>query len=183
MDDIFASEDEEARGRLLKIMQEFLVSEAEKHAAKEKGEPVQTISKERQSLKKAQFRRKRSFQQTMLIWTSWLEIPTVSLTLGEMVLASHGLFSDPTIDSVSSAVVQRYPDYILVAALSQTPQVQGSAVDILSFTIKQGLAHPLQVLSSSLSTILPGLSDRLVLVLPRNSRTRNQYQSNTERSC
>lgn len=37
MDAIFASPDEESRGRLLKIMQEFLVSEAAKHSAKEKG--------------------------------------------------------------------------------------------------------------------------------------------------
>lgn len=36
MDDIFASDDEDARSRLLKIMQEFLVAEADKHAAKEK---------------------------------------------------------------------------------------------------------------------------------------------------
>jgi cohesin loading factor subunit SCC2 len=35
-------------------------------------------------------------------------------------------------------------DPILDAALSQHPQTQGAAVDILSFTIKQGLAHPLQ---------------------------------------
>jgi cohesin loading factor subunit SCC2 len=33
---------------------------------------------------------------------------------------------------------------ILDAALSQHPQTQGAAVDILCFTIKQGLAHPLQ---------------------------------------
>lgn len=37
MDAIFASADEESRGRLLRIMQEFLVSEAAKHSAKEKG--------------------------------------------------------------------------------------------------------------------------------------------------
>ena len=47
-------------------------------------------------------------------------------------------------NSVSSAIVQRYMDPILDAALSQHPQTQGAAVDILSFTIKQGLAHPLQ---------------------------------------
>jgi cohesin loading factor subunit SCC2 len=35
-------------------------------------------------------------------------------------------------------------DPILDAALSQHPQTQSAAVDILSFTIKQGLAHPLQ---------------------------------------
>jgi|ERR1700679_518199 hypothetical protein len=37
MDAIFASPDEESRGRLLRIMQEFLVSEAAKHSTKEKG--------------------------------------------------------------------------------------------------------------------------------------------------
>lgn len=37
MDGIFSSTDEESRGRLLRIMQEFLVSEAAKHTAKEKG--------------------------------------------------------------------------------------------------------------------------------------------------
>ena len=36
MDAIFASDDEDARARLLKIMQDFLVAEADKHAAKEK---------------------------------------------------------------------------------------------------------------------------------------------------
>lgn len=37
MDAIFTSHEEEGRGRLLKILQDFLVSEASKHAAKEKG--------------------------------------------------------------------------------------------------------------------------------------------------
>jgi cohesin loading factor subunit SCC2 len=37
MDEIFASPDEDGRGRLLKIIQEFLVSEAAKHSANEKG--------------------------------------------------------------------------------------------------------------------------------------------------
>lgn len=47
--------------------------------------------------------------------------------------------------SVSSAVVQRYLPQILDCALSAHPQIQTSAVDILSHTIKQGLAHPLMV--------------------------------------
>jgi len=38
MDEIFASPEEEGRGRLLKVIQDFLVSEAAKHIAKEKGE-------------------------------------------------------------------------------------------------------------------------------------------------
>jgi hypothetical protein len=37
MDAIFVSPDEESRGRLLRIMQEFLMSEATKHSTKEKG--------------------------------------------------------------------------------------------------------------------------------------------------
>jgi hypothetical protein len=37
MDAIFASAKEESRGQLLKIMQDFLTSEASKHSAKEKG--------------------------------------------------------------------------------------------------------------------------------------------------
>jgi len=37
MDATFASQEEESRARLLKIMQEFLLSEAAKHAQKEKG--------------------------------------------------------------------------------------------------------------------------------------------------
>lgn len=37
MDRIFDSEDEEMKGRLLKIMQDFLSSESAKHLAQEKG--------------------------------------------------------------------------------------------------------------------------------------------------
>lgn len=58
--------------------------------------------------------------------------------------ASFGLDADQYC-SVSSAVVQRYLTHILDAALSRNPQVQVVAVEILSFTVKQGLAHPLQV--------------------------------------
>ncbi|EGN98100.1 hypothetical protein SERLA73DRAFT_109431 [Serpula lacrymans var. lacrymans S7.3] len=45
---------------------------------------------------------------------------------------------------VSSAIVQRYIASILDAALSQNAAIQAVAIDILSFTVKQGLAHPLQ---------------------------------------
>ena len=47
--------------------------------------------------------------------------------------------------SVSSAIVQRYLDHVLDAALSRNIHIQAVAIDVLSFTIKQGLAHPLQV--------------------------------------
>jgi len=36
MDAIFSSDEEDARGRLLKIMQNFLISESEKHALSQK---------------------------------------------------------------------------------------------------------------------------------------------------
>ncbi|KAL0960842.1 hypothetical protein HGRIS_005858 [Hohenbuehelia grisea] len=109
MDAIFASPEEEGRGRLLKIMQDFLVSEAAKHSAKEK-DTVKNKGK------------------------------TVEVNMDELVGNTDG-FAD---SGVSSAVVQRYLSHILQAALSQNMQIQTVAIDILSFTIKQGLAHPLQ---------------------------------------
>lgn len=45
---------------------------------------------------------------------------------------------------MSSAIVQRYLDHVLEAALSPNTQIQAVAIDVLSFTVKQGLAHPLQ---------------------------------------
>ncbi len=45
---------------------------------------------------------------------------------------------------MSSAIVQRYLNHVLEAALSQNAQIQSVAIDVLTFTIKQGLAHPLQ---------------------------------------
>jgi cohesin loading factor subunit SCC2 len=39
MDDIFTSPDEESRGRLLKIIQDFLLSQAAKNTSKERSNP------------------------------------------------------------------------------------------------------------------------------------------------
>ncbi|KAG6372819.1 sister chromatid cohesion C-terminus-domain-containing protein [Boletus reticuloceps] len=108
MDAIFASPDEDSRGRLLRIMQEFLVSEAAKHAEHLKG--------------------------------SGQGKGDGVVDMAELVGNTEG-FAD---SGVSSAVVQRYISPILEAALSQNPQIQAVAVDILTFTVKQGLAHPLQ---------------------------------------
>ncbi|KAH0832222.1 sister chromatid cohesion C-terminus-domain-containing protein [Lanmaoa asiatica] len=108
MDAIFTSPDEESRGRLLRIMQDFLVSEAAKHAEQRKGS--------------AQGK------------------GDGVVDMAELVGNTEG-FAD---SGVSSAVVQRYISPILDAALSQNPQIQAVAVDILTFTVKQGLAHPLQ---------------------------------------
>jgi cohesin loading factor subunit SCC2 len=40
MDAIFTTPDEEARGRLLKIMQDFLITESTKQSAQEKGQSI-----------------------------------------------------------------------------------------------------------------------------------------------
>ncbi|KAG6919647.1 hypothetical protein DXG01_003511 [Tephrocybe rancida] len=128
MDAIFASPEEESRGRLLKIMQEFLVSEAAKHSAKEK-EAVKGKTK------------------------------ATDVNMDELVGNTDG-FAD---SGVSSAIVQRYLGPILDAALSQNPQIQTTAIDVLSFTIKQGLAHPLQsfpVIVALETSPLPHLSSR-----------------------
>ncbi|KAG2144172.1 uncharacterized protein EDB93DRAFT_1154179 [Suillus bovinus] len=106
MDDIFHSSDLESRGRLLRIMHDFLVSESMKHHEEQKG------------------------------GTKGKGV----VDMAELVGNTDG-FAD---SGVSSAVVQRYISSILDAALSQNSQIQNVAVDILSFTIKQGLAHPLQ---------------------------------------
>ncbi|KAG1749340.1 hypothetical protein EDB19DRAFT_1682083 [Suillus lakei] len=108
MDDIFHSSDLESRGRLLRIMHDFLVSESMKHHEEQKG------------------------------GTQGKQGGVVDMA--ELVGNTDG-FAD---SGVSSAVVQRYISSILDAALSQNSQIQNVAVDILSFTIKQGLAHPLQ---------------------------------------
>ncbi|KAF8648994.1 hypothetical protein AX16_006108 [Volvariella volvacea WC 439] len=111
MDSIFASSEEEGHGRVLKIIQEFLISEAEKHAAKEK---------DKMKAKGKQVE--------------------VNVNMEELVGNTEG-FAD---SGVSSAVVQRYINPIIAAALSQNVQIQAAAVDILTFTVKQGLTHPLQ---------------------------------------
>ena len=71
---------------------------------------------------------------------------------------------------VSSAIVQRYLDHVLEAALSQNAQIQAIAIDVLSFTIKQGLAHPLQVCLCPLSARYLYLTPSII-VLPRYCRS------------
>ncbi|KAG8956027.1 Sister chromatid cohesion protein 2 [Tulasnella sp. 424] len=107
MDAVFEGEDEDAKGRLLKIMQGFLISESEKHSALQKGK----------NTKKPK-----------------------AINMEELVGNTDGFAES----GVSSAVVQRYLPQILEAALSSQLRIQAVAVDILGFTVKQGLAHPLQ---------------------------------------
>ncbi|KAF8968942.1 hypothetical protein BDZ97DRAFT_1797116 [Flammula alnicola] len=128
MDEIFASPEEEGKGRLLKIIQDFLVSEAAKHSAKEK-ESTKGKSK------------------------------IGDVNMDELVGNTDG-FAD---SGVSSAIVQRYLDHVLEAALSQNSQIQAVAIDVLSFTVKQGLAHPLQsfpVIVALETSPVPGISNR-----------------------
>lgn len=48
MDAIFASPEEDNRGRLLKLMQEFLVSESTKHSVQEKGRRITLLRSSRE---------------------------------------------------------------------------------------------------------------------------------------
>ncbi|KAH8818805.1 sister chromatid cohesion C-terminus-domain-containing protein [Flagelloscypha sp. PMI_526] len=110
MDAIFTSTEDEGKGRLLKIIQDFLVSESEKHA----------------QIKKATATTKTKAQG--------------NVNMDELVGNTEGFAES----GVSSAVVQRYLQHILDAALAVQPNIQAAALEILTFTIKQGLAHPLQ---------------------------------------
>lgn len=78
--------------------------------------------------------------------------------------------------SVSSAIVQRYLPQILEAALSSQVRIQAVAVDILGFTIRQGLAHPLQVIAALLLHMIHADS---FTVSTRHccSRDESEYQS------
>ncbi|CAE6449430.1 unnamed protein product [Rhizoctonia solani] len=107
MDAIFASPQEEAQARLLKIMQDFLLSEASKHAhATANNKPKKGVA----------------------------------VDMEELIGNTDG-FAD---SGVSSAIIQRYLTQILSSALSTNRHIQAPAADILSFTVRQGLAHPLQ---------------------------------------
>ncbi|CAE6438521.1 unnamed protein product [Rhizoctonia solani] len=107
MDAIFASPQEEAQARLLKIMQDFLLSEASKHAH------VTANNKPKKG---------------------------AAVDMEELIGNTDG-FAD---SGVSSAIIQRYLTQILSSALSTNRHIQAPAADILSFTVRQGLAHPLQ---------------------------------------
>ncbi|KZW01563.1 hypothetical protein EXIGLDRAFT_738517 [Exidia glandulosa HHB12029] len=109
MDAIFASPEEDVRGRLLKIIQDFLISEAVKHSAREKESKSKDV---------------------------------VAVNMDKLVGNTH----DFAESGVAAAIVQRYLPQILDAAVTKNVQVQNSAMDILTFTVKQGLAHPLQCL-------------------------------------
>lgn len=147
MDAIFASPDEETRGRLLRIMQEFLVSEAAKHSAKEKGAIFPICRIPHRNLHYQQRMPKAKQRTVMSIWKNLLETQTDSQIRGMSSAMLNRTILTMCSSSVSSAIVQRYLSPILEAALSQHVTIQAVAIDVLSFTIKQGLAHPLQVRS------------------------------------
>ena len=146
MDAIFTSPEEEARGRLLKIMQDFLITESTKQSAQEKG----------QAILRAEYY---EGAETVAAAHKTKNTPT-KVNMEELVGNTDG-FADSGWDfsfqefvlwlmiismfSVSSAIVQRYLPQILEAAMTRNIQMQAAAVDILGFTVRQGLAHPLQV--------------------------------------
>jgi len=84
MDTIFASNEEDQQGRLLKIIQDFLMSEAAKHAAKEKGAQIPHCSS---LILKSSLHQRLSVasQRTLVLtWRSWLETQAILRTLGKL---------------------------------------------------------------------------------------------------
>ncbi|EJU03190.1 ARM repeat-containing protein [Dacryopinax primogenitus] len=110
MDSIFASQDVEGRGRVLKILQDFLASEATKRAEEERAN--------KKAGKKA------------------------DVNMDELI-GSADTFAD---SGIASTVIQRYLGHILEGTLSTHLPTQRFSVDILGYTIRQGLAHPLRCL-------------------------------------
>ncbi|KAG5642305.1 hypothetical protein DXG03_003025 [Asterophora parasitica] len=144
MDAIFTSSELDSHGRLLRIMQEFLTSEAAKHSAKQKGELADPTLRSPAYLSADVHKEQNK--------------PT-EVNMDELVGNTDG-FAD---SGVSSAIVQRYLPQILDAALSQNLSIQGSAIDVLTFTVKQGLAHPLQsfpVIIALETSPVPSISNR-----------------------
>ncbi|EIW73035.1 hypothetical protein TREMEDRAFT_59198 [Tremella mesenterica DSM 1558] len=74
-----------------------------------------------------------------------------------------GSATDLSESGVSTAVLQRNIEHILSGAKSQHPPTQNSALDVLAFTVNQGLYHPLQclpILISLETSIEPNVADR-----------------------
>ncbi|KAF8315647.1 hypothetical protein DL93DRAFT_2078873 [Clavulina sp. PMI_390] len=111
MNEVFSSEDMDARAKLLRVIQDFLMSESAKFMAQEKATTKSSKGKK-------------------------------DVDMGELI----GNVIDFADSGVSSAVVQMYFHQIIDACVTDNAAVQSSAIDILGYIVKQGLAHPLQCL-------------------------------------
>ncbi|KAK1921174.1 hypothetical protein DB88DRAFT_92041 [Papiliotrema laurentii] len=109
MDGVFASNDTTTQARLLGVIHDFLLSEADKKAG----------SRDGKQKKKNE---------------------------GKDVDALIGNAAELSESGLSTAVVQRNIQHILNGAKSQHLPTQSAALDILAFTVTQGLYHPLQCL-------------------------------------
>lgn len=115
MDQVFKSNDQEGQARLLKVIHDFLVSEAEKRAAGKVDPDIKALIGSSQDLTES------GWVALLLMWC----------------LANN--------ESVSTSVVQRNINAVLQGARSSHPALQDAALEVLTFTVKQGLHHPLQV--------------------------------------
>ncbi|KAL1743690.1 sister chromatid cohesion C-terminus-domain-containing protein [Schizophyllum fasciatum] len=143
MDKVFSGDDEEARARILRIMQEFLQSQEQKHAIQE-----------RETLK---------IGSVTDVDMDELVGNTDGFADSGCALQQYALVNYLLGRRVASAVVQRYLQHVLEAALSQHTIIQSPAIDVLSFTVKQGLAHPLQSFPAIVAletSPYPGIANR-----------------------
>lgn len=151
---VFASADHESQARLLGAIHDFLKSEAEKKAA---GKSDQDI--------KALIGNKDELGQSGYVHLVFVELASLLTRL-----------------SASAIVVQRNMDSILHGARSLYPLLQHAALDVLTFIVKQGLSHPLEVRYLLLSFLQPRISAHsnaatADLDLARNQRRRLDCRS------
>lgn len=117
MSQVFRSNDHEGQARLFRVIYEFLEKQADDKTAAKLGSDIKALIGNNQELS----------ESGSVVSDEAIEMKH-----------SHGC-------RVSSAVVQGNIDAILKGAASSYPPLQDAALDVLTFTVKQGLNHPLQV--------------------------------------
>lgn len=115
MSQVFRSNDYEGQARLFRVIYEFLELQADDKAAAKIGSDIKALIGNNQELSES----------------------------GQVYISHSQTLANAR--SVSSAVIQGNIDAILKGAASSYPPLQDAALDVLTFTVKQGLNHPLQV--------------------------------------
>lgn len=93
--------------------------------------------------------------------------------------SSFATSSPHTLRSVSSAIIQRYLPNVIDAALSSTSQssLTGLALEAISFTVKQGLAHPMQCLPALVALECSGIENVTKRAFALHSSLHTKYSA------
>jgi cohesin loading factor subunit SCC2 len=138
MDAIFEDADrKDARSRLLFLMQDFLSTQA----IKNKEDPTEVVRSKGTPSKRATPKKQQDgvdLNELIGNTDGFADSGCVRLRWLRRILTTFG--------RVSSAIVQRYLSHILVEATSTHAINRNAALEIISFTVRLGLAHPVQCL-------------------------------------